>query len=317
MKDSNLRWFEYNSVYMTASRSLSIIIPTKNRAQALSQTLPTLLEQTTLPTEMIIVDQSNNDSTREIVKKLETRLSERGASAPKFVYLYEPQISSAGTARNVAIEKATGDVLVFLDDDVLVEPSFLEEILAAYAQNSAIGGVSGVITNYPKPPLRQRWLTRLFWTGPFHDERQQIYWQCDKLRKSGPFRVRKFGAGLMSVKRQALGDIRFDEFYKGSGEDVDVSWRISERFPLVMTPRARLVHVRTSEGLPRDHWLTSDAQASYFLYRRHWRHGIKNRLCFAWLNIGYAVVATLASLRRGSLGPLRALREGLRLGSAT
>jgi glycosyltransferase involved in cell wall biosynthesis len=302
---------------MAVSGNLSIIIPTKNRAQALSRTLPTLLRQSSLPAEIIIVDQSDEDATREIIKDLQSRSNQQGASAPKFVYLYEPQISCAGAARNVAIEKASGDVLVFLDDHVLLEPNFLEEILKAYAQEPALGGVSGVITNYPKPPLRQRWLTRLFWTGPFHDERQQIYWQCDKLRDSVPFRVRKFGAGLMSVKRQALGDVRFDEFYKGSGEDVDVSWRISERFPLVIAPRARLVHVRTSEGMPRDHWLTSDVQSSYFLYRRHWRHGIKNRLCFAWLHIGYLLIAALASVRRGSLEPWRALRKGLRLGSVT
>lgn len=167
---------------------------------------------------------------------------------------------------------------------------------------------------HPKPSLRKRWLSRVFWTGPFHDERQEVYWHCDQLRQAKPFRVRKFGAGLMSVKRQALGNIRFDDLYKGSGEDVDVSWRISEHSQLVITPGARLVHVRTDEGTPREHWLRSDAQSSYYLYHRHWRHGITNRLCFVWLNIGYAVVATLASLRRSSLGPWQALIQGVRLG---
>lgn len=44
---------------------------------------------------------------------------------------HEPEINCAGAARNVAIGKATGDILVFLDDDVLLEPNFIEEILAS------------------------------------------------------------------------------------------------------------------------------------------------------------------------------------------
>ena len=152
---------------------------------------------------------------------------------------------------------------------------------------------------------------------PFHDERQEIYWNCDSLRNAAPFPVRKFGAGLMSVKREALGEIRFDPLYRGSGEDVDVSWRVSERYPLVIAPRARLVHVRTGEGIPRLHWLASDMQGSYFLYRRHWRQGLRNWLSFAWLHVGYAALAFLSSVRQGSWKPLRAFREGLRLGAAT
>jgi GT2 family glycosyltransferase len=300
---------------MSVPRRSSIVIPTKNRAEDLRRTLPTLLEQTVAPAEIIIVDQSRDDASWEVVKDYEARARVRSSAAPRFIYLHEPEINSAGAARNVAIEKASGDILIFLDDDVLLEANFIEEILAPYAQDANIGGVSGVITNYPQPSLIRRWIARLFWTGPFHDERQEIYWHCDQLREAKPFSVRKFGAGLMSVKRQALGEIRFDDRYRGPGEDVDVSWRISERSPLVITSRARLVHVRTSAGAPRDHWLTSDSRSSYYLYLRHWNHGLKNRVCFVWLNIGYAAMATFASLRQASLKPWQALVQGIRLGS--
>ena len=44
----------------------------------------------------------------------------------------------------------------------------------------------------------------------------------------------------MSVRRSALAGDRFDERYRGAGaEDVELSWRLSERHLLLMTPRAR------------------------------------------------------------------------------
>jgi hypothetical protein len=58
-------------------------------------------------------------------------------------------------------------------------------------------------------------------------------------------------------------------------------------------------------------------QGSYFLYRRHWRHGLRNRLSFAWLNVGYVTLALLSSIKQGSTKALEAYREGLRLGAAT
>jgi len=297
------------------SMTSSVIIPTRNRATDLGRTLPTLLEQTHLPDEIIVVDQSPDDSTRKVVEEFATKVAHSQRPMPKFVYLHEPNIVGAGAARNVAISRAGGEVLVFLDDDVLLESDFLKEMLSIYQQNPKVGGVSGVITNYPRPPLPVRLMRRIFRVGPFHDERQPIYWNADRLRDALPFPVRKFGGGVMSLRRSALDKERFDDLYKGAGsEDVDLSWRLSERWLLVMTPRARLFHIRTQLGSARDPWFTYEIKCDYYLFYRLWRKGIKNRLCFAWLNAGYVLLAMSASVKRGSLGPWRALVQGIRFG---
>jgi GT2 family glycosyltransferase len=155
---------------------------------------------------------------------------------------------------------------------------------------------------------------RFFWTGPFHDERQPIYWNADRLRNHEPFPVRKFGSGVMSLRRSAFASDHFDERQKLTAEDVELSWRLSERHPLLMTPRARLVHARTETGRSQAHWLQLDALSSYYLYRRLWSHSIKNFICFGWLNVGYALLATVSSVRRLSLEPWRAAIEGGKLG---
>ncbi len=294
----------------------SVIVATKNRSKELGTFLmPTLLAQTRPPDQVVFVDQSSDDSTRKVVESFAKSVANGGGSKPQFIYLYETHHKGAASARNSAIDRADTDILVFLDDDVVLEPDFLKELLAVYEQFPEVGGVSGVVTNYVRPSLASRIMRRLFWIGPFHDERQPIYWSADRLRNHEPFHVRKFGSGVMSVKRSALNGDRFDDRYRGAGaEDVDLSWRLSARHPLLMTPQARLVHVRTETGRLQEHWLRDDALASYYLYRRIWNTGLAGRLCFAWLNVGYVLLALGASLRRLSLEPWRALLRGRKLG---
>ena len=138
------------------------------------------------------------------------------------------------------MNRTKADILIFLDDDVILEPDFIKELLKVYVQHPAVGGVSGVITNYPAPSLFRRIVRRLFWIGPFNDERQPIYWNADRLRNHEPFPVRRFGSGVMSVRSSAFAGDRFDERQRLTAEDVELSWRLSERHPLLMTPRAAL-----------------------------------------------------------------------------
>jgi GT2 family glycosyltransferase len=301
---------------VTPALRFSIIVATKNRSKELSALLiPTLLSQTCPPDQIVFVDQSSDDSTRKVVEAFANGVAGKSGPRPQFLYVHETSHIGAASARNSGIERSEGDILVFLDDDVSLEPNFLQELLAVYQQHPDVGGVAGVITNYPHPSLLRRIVRRLFWTGPFHDERQPIYWSADRLRNHKPIRVRKFGSGVMSVKRLVLNGDRFDNRYRGAGaEDIDLSWRLSERHPLVITPRARLVHARTETGRPHEHWLAYDGFCDHYLYLRIWNFGVVNRICFAWLNFGYALLATLGSLRRASLEPWHALVRGIRRG---
>jgi GT2 family glycosyltransferase len=221
-------------------------------------------------------------------------------------------LNGAGAARNIGIEFARCPILLFLDDDVLLEKSFIEEILAVYTQHPNVGMVSGIITNYPKRSFREGFFERVFCIGPFRDERLPIYWNADALRLSDPVPVRKVTGAVMSVSRTALGSERFDDGYRGRGEDVDLSWRISERSPTVLTPRARLIHVRTDVGRIHEHWINSAAISHYYLYHRHWKSSLESRLSFFWFNLGLIAVSAVSSIRHRSLVPLRALADGVR-----
>ena len=113
-------------------------------------------------------------------------------------YIHDPELSGAATARNAGMDIASGDILLFLDDDVVLESSFIQEIVAAF--EPGITGVSGIITNYAKPELL-RWLWEsVFVCAPFLDDRQRIYWKASKLLEARPFRIRQMTGALMDFQ---------------------------------------------------------------------------------------------------------------------
>ena len=297
--------------------SISIIIPTKNREKDLKLTVETLLAQTVVPDQLIIVDQSAGDEGRREILSLLAAAPQDTRGRIRLNYVYDPSITGGAQARNRAMQIADCAVWLFLDDDVVLEPDFIEELLATYHRFPTASGVSGIVTNYGFPPRAALTWRNLFVRGPFHDDRQPVYWNASRLRASAPVTVSRFGGGLMSFRADAIRGIRFDENLSGvsDGEDVDFCAHLKPRSLLLITPKARLVHNQSPTGRSQKHWTSREAKSNHYLYHRNWRTGLFNRLCFYWLNVGYGIVAAFASLRRGSLEPLRDLLEGMREGS--
>ena len=293
---------------------LTVIIPTKNRPVDLELTVRSLLVQTVLPKQLIIVDQSVDAESQQGVQALLVSLPTGMNNRLALSYELDPAISGGAMARNRALKVASGDVWLFLDDDVILEPDFIEELLTVYSWHPEAWGISGIVTNYSRPSwLSYLWST-IFLRGPFHDERQRVYWRATPLRKTDPIRVDRLGGGLMSFRADMIRGHQFDESLQGvsDGEDVDFCVRLGPDAVLMIAPRARLEHKQSSAGRFQGHYLQRLVRSQYYLYWKNWDQGVRNRLCFAWLNAGVALLATIGSLRRGSLEPWRALRDGMR-----
>ncbi|MDE3181646.1 MAG: glycosyltransferase family 2 protein, partial [Acidobacteriota bacterium] len=233
-------------------------------------------------------------------------------------YIKDQKISGGAEARNRLMDVARGEVWLFLDDDVVLEENFIEELLNAYERFPAAVGVSGVVTNYrPYSWPFQLW-NAVFVRGPFQDQRQVVYLNAGRMREGEPVRVDRLGGGLMSFRAEAIRGFRFDPNLRGvsDGEDVDFCVRLGPQAILMMAPRARLVHNQSLSGRERSHWLQRDSRSQYYLYHRNWNHGVTNRIFFMWLNAGYALAAVFACARRLSPGPWRALKAGIRDGGA-
>ncbi len=300
-----------------ASPIVSAIIPSKYRPADLGRTVESLLKQTMLPKQIIIVDQSEQQENRNEIEKLYSTLPPETRDAVELSYIHDCTIEGPIVARNRGMMVASGEILAFFDDDVCLERTYLEELVAAYNRDAEVVGVSGMIANYHLPPWHRRLWSTLFVRGNFHDERQVIYWHADQLRDSHPIRVRKFTGACMSFRAEATHGHWFDENLPNTfEEDWDFCISLGPDAKLVIAPRARLLHLRSAPGRSKKHHLRNEARSTYYLHRKHWNYGLKNRICFWWINVGYALLATVGSLRRLTLAPWRALISGAAEGNA-
>lgn len=280
---------------------VSVIIPTKNRAADLTSTIDTLLRQTVQPLELILVDQSSSPTFNSRIS-IPVRL------------IHDPSLSGAAVARNIGMDQAQGDIWLFLDDDVLLESTFIEELLKVYGPE--VTGVSGIITNYSTPPLTQRIWEAFFQIGPFRDDRQKVYRRAAELRDASPIRVRHFTGALMSFRSSAILHHRFDANLTGAspGEDIDFCLRLPKGSVLLIAPKARLIHNRSRESRDSSHWISVATQVAGYMRERHWKKGMWNQFCYIWLNLGYAVGTTLSVLKKRSTAPWDVWRQGLQRG---
>jgi glycosyltransferase involved in cell wall biosynthesis len=120
----------------------SIIIPTYNRKNSLLDTLESLERQSHPGNrfEVVIVDDGGSDGT-------EAAISERGYS---FILHYIRQRNQgSAVARNTGAENAQGHILIFLDDDMWLEPDYVTGLIE---EHRAYPNVVGMGTELPYIP---------------------------------------------------------------------------------------------------------------------------------------------------------------------
>ncbi len=126
---------------MSSLPSVTIAIPTYNRARLLTQTLAGLTTQR-YPAELLeilIIDNNSPDNTRDIVASFAT-----AAHPPR--HILETQ-QGANFARNRALAEARGEIIVYGDDDILMQPDWLHELMQPFATDATrkIGAVAGEV----------------------------------------------------------------------------------------------------------------------------------------------------------------------------
>ena len=135
---------------------ISIIICTRNRAESLKGTLDSL-NSTYIPykykAELIVVDNGSTDGTANVV---------RAANLKNFIvnYLNEGR-KGQSNARNTGIAHSSGQIIIFIDDDVHVSSNWLEQICTPIMLGKADAVAGGVSI---APTLRRNWMT------PIHEK---------------------------------------------------------------------------------------------------------------------------------------------------
>ncbi len=281
---------------------ISVVIVTFNGRERLTRALASLETQTRVPDEVIVVDNASTDGTLEVLAE----------QFPKAIVSTHTENLGFGRAVNAGVAVATGDVLVFINNDVVCEPEFITGITEPL-HDSTVGMVAGVLLQEADPG-------RIDTAGLVLDRTLRSWdylGNCDVTVLDG-LETPPLGpcGGAGAYRTEAfLGVGGFDETFFAYWEDVDLAVRLNAAgWRCAIAPKARAIHahgVTTGAMSPRMREL--DAFGRGFIVGKYsvMRRGPVTAAATAMLD--WPALAVHAVARR-ELAPLRARRRGVAVG---
>ncbi|HOS83119.1 MAG TPA: glycosyltransferase [Methanolinea sp.] len=213
--------------------TVSVIIATYNRPKILKNTLYFLLKEQYPNYEIIIVD-----STEKIPNELQEYIQENNK---KILYI-KTKKEGPGAARNIGIQASKGDIIIFIDDDIIPFSNFIENHIKNY-QNEEIGGVGGrVLPKFAKSNIESKKIGKIRFDGKiisnfslnFKTEVDHVYGCNMSFRKNILMKIGGFSTDFS-------GNAYFEE--------TDISIRVrKEGYKLIFDPEATVIHLSAEEG---------------------------------------------------------------------
>jgi len=225
--------------------TVTVGIITYERSETIKKCLESVEKQTIKPDEIIVVDSSKTNKTKSIIEE----------KFPNVKYIRTAKIRvPQPTARNIILRKARGDIIAFIDDDVICNKYWLQEILRGYSFGSNIVGVTGPVIlsdcNF-NPMLR---IIRKKKNQNFFTKYGDIRCKSWNWIPPEPVKCQIMAGGNMSFLREKLLEVGgFDEFYgrypTAFREETDPQIALVKRgYSFMYMPGAFVYHVATSKG---------------------------------------------------------------------
>lgn len=300
---------------------ISAIIPTYNRPDELKRCLESILNQTRLPDEIIIVDDGDLGGF-----PLREAFESRGVEC---IYA-QKSVPGVTESRNKAVEMSSGSILVFLEDDVVLFKDYIEKLLDTFQKyGDAIGGVGGIIENDYEPSLKkmlERGVFLLFGMTGFREGHILRSGFATEYGSTGrPMRgIQKVDfllGGVSAYRRHVFDEFRFSNRYRsksgyGQGEDKEFSFRVSRKFPLVVNPEARLYHYPAPKS-NFNRYIRGRAfvLSRYFFFRENIKRNPIDWMLFWYAMTGYALyhlALALLSFSKHRWDRVRGIGSGVR-----
>ena len=238
---------------MTRAVDVSVIIPTRNRAESLRGTLECLNAQATggrFMHEIVIVDNGSTDHTRRVVDEL------GNSFRVPLRYVHEPK-AGRPLALNAGMRQAAGELFIVTDDDVLPQPDWLLALWSSVTEERADAATGRIVPRWLSAPpawLTDEVLRDLNRTGLGcldHGPRRLRTWAGDDCRWVG---------GNMAIRREAMARVGGFNERMIRGQDSEYYERCLARgLRIIYEPAAVVAHLIGPDRLTLQ-------------YLRHWRH---------------------------------------------
>jgi glycosyltransferase involved in cell wall biosynthesis len=268
--------------------TISVIVATYGRPNQIKNLLDSLLTNTVLPDEVIVVEQGDVEELKKTTNFYQGRF-------PIKTFFQEEK--SASTARARGVKESRGEVLVFLDDDMTVGADFLEVVRNYLSDNPLVLGLTGSYMKEEPAWTLKRIIGVLFGVYSWQSRNVILPSGCnDYIRSKNLNKVQSvewlYGGNM--ILRRSLFDEGFQfnpNFKKWSfGEDVMLTYKIYKKYPnsLYYLPQLVVKHNHATENK----MLNEEVIRMKIIYRYiFWRQEVYNGkplrfLAYVWSQIG-------------------------------
>ncbi len=232
---------------------ISVIVPTYNRPEELRVFIKSILKQTVLPDELIIIDDGNLNDIPEKNALMNLNIS--------CVYRKKCKSEKRGVvfSRNIGIEMTTGDIIFLLEDDLFLDDRYIENIIDFYKNSGFpnIGGVGGIDLNMGKRNFLKvlEYIFNVFFlispVRPYHTTPSgysenvvtSVVWKL--YEKDKVVKTSYLAGGNSAFPKEVLKNYRFPEDYSDRvymGEDKFFSMNISKKYNLYIVTKSKFYH---------------------------------------------------------------------------
>jgi glycosyltransferase involved in cell wall biosynthesis len=265
----------------------SVVIPTYNRRPILEKCLRALEDQQydTARYEVVVVDDGSTDGTIEWL---------RDNPAFSHVKLFSQEHLGPSAARNLGVERANGDWIVFIDSDLVVTPVFLQAHATALQTAQQEMGHD-----------RQFTYGRVINTANFDDPTAEPYKVTD-------FSAAYFATGNVAIAKHWLTDVGlFDTGFQLYGwEDLELGVRLKQQgLQLIKVPEAVGYHWHPAFSLAQIPKLIDQeiqrGRMGVLFYQKHPTWEVKMMIQMTWLHkILWGLLSLGGRLNEKTMAPL-------------
>ncbi|AAM31798.1 glycosyltransferase [Methanosarcina mazei Go1] len=197
---------------------VSIVIPTKNRASSLKETLESLFVQT-YPSnkyEIIVCDDNSSDNTEEIVKDLINNTHNN----LRYIKV-KSKIEGPAKVRNAGIIGSSGEIIGFTDDDCIVSKNWIETAVECFKKHKEACGVYGTVIT----------------VGNCKNKMFRISRRVDVSSDNGSYVTPN-----VFYKKQTLLDVGLFDTDMRYMQDIELGWRVRKKGPIIFEPSLLVNH---------------------------------------------------------------------------
>lgn len=251
----------------------TLVICTYKRSGVIVGLMNSIVQQTLYPDEILIIDGSPDDLTKDIFESSEYQNL-------KYVKV-KPEERGLTKQRNVGVSKTSvkSEIICFLDDDTILDPNYFQELLHTYTHYPQALGVGGYISNdldWEKVPEGYKPKLNDYYNDGFKTKEGSRFMlrrllgldsdvHCGMMPEfshgrsvsflppSGKvYQVDQLMGGVSSFRKDIFKKISFSTYFEGYGlyEDADFTLRLSKLGSLYINTKALVGHYHEESGRP-------------------------------------------------------------------